>query len=514
MGSKLEGLLLVLLLIILKETGSTADCRSSCRLSACRCTDMGLRTVPQDLPTSIGRLYLRQNMIMTISPHAFLRYRSLCVIYLSSNRITCVYPHTFSNLTQLRTLKLDKNKITNIDPGVFSNLPQLHRLDMSSNQIKTLHPATFSNLPQLAYLWLENNQITHIQAGTFANMPQLRFLRLNNNQMVTLPSTAYDELSAIPILRISNNPWQCDCRMRPFRLKMTGSGSFENQMICSQPDNLQGQKLKDIEPEDLKCKEPTIVSFQRGHENTLAGELTLRLVCQVSGTPSPDVTVTLPSGLNVTVESRGRVTVQVNGTTSTITITNATSADSGLYICTAANHVGSAFATLSVGVQLNTATANTKAPPLAGNTSTSTHPTNSSYLAPFPTFSLPVPVGPTPSEDSNPDQSHTPTANTKAPPLSGTTSTLTHPTNSSYPASSSPTFSLPVGSTPSEDSNPTLIATIAGAVVGTVLIIGIILLTVCCWKRWTRNRSIGPDPGVVGFNNRDTTATITTSGHG
>ncbi|KAI8508462.1 Protein sidekick-2 [Branchiostoma belcheri] len=374
MGSKLEGLLLVLLLILLKETGSTTDCRSSCRLSACRCNDRGLRTVPQDLPTT------------------------------------------------------------------------------------------------------------------------------------------YDELSAIYDVRISNNPWQCDCRIRPFRLKMTGSSSFANGMTCFQPDNLQRQKLKDIDPEDLNCEEPTIVSFQRGDENTLGQELTLRLVCQVSGTPSPDVTVTLPSGLNVTVESVGRVTVQqVNGTTSTITITNATSADSGLYICTAPNHVGSAFATLSVDVQLNAPTANTKAPSLAGITSTSTHPTNSSFSASFPTFSLPVPVGSTPSEDSNPDQSHTPTANAKAPPLLGTTSTSTHPTNSSYLASF-PTFSLPVGSTPSENSNPTLIVTIAGAVVGTVLI-GIILLTFCCWKRWTRNRSIGPDPGVVGFNNRDTTATVTTSGH-
>ncbi|XP_019625059.1 PREDICTED: leucine-rich repeat and immunoglobulin-like domain-containing nogo receptor-interacting protein 2 [Branchiostoma belcheri] len=185
--------------------------------------------------------------------------------------------------------------------------------------------------------------------------------------MVTLPSTAYYKLLAIRGVDVSNNPWQCDCRMRPFRLKMTGSGSFENQMICFQPDSLKGQRLKHVHPEDLKCREPTIVSFQRGDRNTLAQKLTLRLVCQVSGTPSPDVTVTLPSGLNVTAESGGRMTVQVNGTTSTITITNATSADAGLYICTAANHGGSAFATLFVDVQLNTptATANTKTPPLS-----------------------------------------------------------------------------------------------------------------------------------------------------
>ncbi|CAH1268503.1 Hypp3894 [Branchiostoma lanceolatum] len=47
------------------------------------------------------------------------------------------------------------------------------------------------------------------------------------------------------------------------------------------------------------------------------------------------------------------------------------------------------------------------------------------------------------------------------------------------------------------------------ATAGTVLI-GSIVLTIC-WKRWTRNRTVGPDPGVV-FNNTDTTATVTTGG--
>ncbi|KAI8482463.1 hypothetical protein Bbelb_397830 [Branchiostoma belcheri] len=77
------------------------------------------------------------------------------------------------------------------------------------------------------------------------------------------------------------------------------------------------------------------------------------LVCEASGIPTPDITVTLPSGLNKTVQSSGlnktvqsggRVTVGANGTI----IINVTADAAGLYVCTATNPVGSTFASLFV----------------------------------------------------------------------------------------------------------------------------------------------------------------------
>ncbi|XP_019634363.1 PREDICTED: leucine-rich repeat and fibronectin type-III domain-containing protein 5-like [Branchiostoma belcheri] len=167
--------------------------------------------------------------------------------------------------------------------------------------------------------------------------------------MTTLPSIAYDILSSIDHLSMYDNPWQCDCRMVDFRLKMTGSNLFENDITCSQPNNFYGQKLIDINLEDLmsKCQEPTIVRFERVDNMTLYLGDTLHLVCEASGIPTPEITVTLPSGLIATVESVGRVTVWENGT---IIVRNVTAVDAGLYACVAVSPMGTTDAILYVNM--------------------------------------------------------------------------------------------------------------------------------------------------------------------
>ncbi|KAI8514462.1 hypothetical protein Bbelb_070530 [Branchiostoma belcheri] len=80
------------------------------------------------------------------------------------------------------------------------------------------------------------------------------------NQLTSLPISSYDILKSNYDINIDNNPWQC-CRMVDMRFKMTGSYPFENQITCSQPDIIHGQKLIDISPEDLMsyCEDTPIV---------------------------------------------------------------------------------------------------------------------------------------------------------------------------------------------------------------------------------------------------------------
>ncbi|XP_019618928.1 PREDICTED: leucine-rich repeat and immunoglobulin-like domain-containing nogo receptor-interacting protein 3 [Branchiostoma belcheri] len=392
-----------------------------------------------------------------------------------------------------------------------SATPQLQSLDLGSNQIANIQQGVFTNLPQLQTLYLTHNQIANIHRGpgALSGLPQLRRLSLDSNQMETLPS-AYSMLSSIPQIYLRHNPWWCDCRMLPFLLKMSGSRSFEYQIICSQPDMFQGKKLRDINPEDLKCTEPTILSFHRVDNDTLAQGETLHLVCEASGMPKPDITVTLPSGLNTTAEPGGRV--EVKNTTATVTISGVTAADAGQYTCITTNPAGSASATLSVNVHLSTTTTFNVSPSLStGTTGTSTHPTSNSNLASS------APIGSTPSEilassktfssfsssvpvDFTSSEHHVAHSPTSSPPVN-TSSTPSDQTESD------PTFSVPIlfNSSPSEEpeSDPDPIATIVGTAAAIVLI-GCILLTIC-WKKWSRNRSIvAPEPGVV-RNSTDTT---------
>ncbi|XP_066287756.1 leucine-rich repeat and immunoglobulin-like domain-containing nogo receptor-interacting protein 2 [Branchiostoma lanceolatum] len=442
-------------------------------LQELRLSSNQITTIQPDALSNLPQLqtlYLNNNKITTIQHGIFSNLLKLQELRLDSNQITTIQSGAFANLPKLQELHLNSNKMTTIQPGIFSNLPLLRELLLFSNQINTIQVGAFSNLLQLQKLILSNNQITTIQPGAFSHLPKLQRLYLNSNQitsiqlqtlylssnrLVSLPSTAYSMLSSIPSIMISNNPWQCNCRMLPFRQKMSGSHSFENHILCAKPANLHMQKLKDINPEDLNCEEPTIVRFQRVKNNTLVLGKTLHLVCEASGVPKPDITVTLPSGQNASLESSERVTMGVNGT---ISIPNVTAADAGQYICTAGNPAGSASATLYVDVHLNLPTTTTNASPLSVATT--------EHLESDPTFSPPVLVHSPPSEEPE-----------------------SHP-------------NLPV-SVP--------IATIAGAAAGTVLI-GSIVLTIC-WKRWTRNRSVGQDPGVESNNTcTDTRATVTTDG--
>ncbi|KAI8489040.1 hypothetical protein Bbelb_332640 [Branchiostoma belcheri] len=100
----------------------------------------------------------------------------------------------------------------------------------------------------LTHLYLHGNLIT-----------SLTKLCLGSNKLSVLPESAYDIFTSILIVEIGKNPWQCDCRMAPFRLQMNESDffAFEDQIVCSQPGRFSGQKLKDINVTDLICEVST-----------------------------------------------------------------------------------------------------------------------------------------------------------------------------------------------------------------------------------------------------------------
>ncbi|XP_078595075.1 uncharacterized protein LOC144872622 [Branchiostoma floridae x Branchiostoma japonicum] len=317
------------------------------------------------------------NKIKTLRSDMFTELGNLLELRLYNNEISDIQAGTFNSTPQLRWLYLYQNKLTNLRSDMFKGLENLENLHLYNNEISDIQAGTFNSTWQLRNLYLQQNRLTLFKADTFANLtlltglrldsnnietfpmealsklPSLSYLTLNNNQMVTLPSMAYNKLVTIShnSINIDNNPWQCDCRMLPFRQMMTRYSFFKNQIICEGPSNFHGQKLIDICPEDLKsdCEEPTIARFERVHNNTVVEGETLHLACEASRIPTPDITVILPSGLNATVESGGRVTVDANGT---ITIANVTAADAGLYVCIASSpELGSTFATLVVGLK-------------------------------------------------------------------------------------------------------------------------------------------------------------------
>ncbi|KAI8509569.1 hypothetical protein Bbelb_119970 [Branchiostoma belcheri] len=318
--------MLVLLLIILKEAGPTAACSSSCS-SDCDCSNRGLTSVPQDVPTDITELFLQRNAITTLSQSDFSRYRSLTRLYLSDNQISTIQNKTFHNLTSLTALFLNDNHLTTLPADIFERLGNLEWLDLERNNIHSIEAGTFNDTTKLTYLDLENNNISTIIADTFGNLLQLETLRLSgnnintfpvealsnlnmlsklkldNNQLEILPVMAYDILASISTVNIGNNPWQCDCRMAPFKQRMSGSYRFENQIRCAGPANLQRQYLRDVtlNPDDPICEKTTPVYFTPSTKHIpdstdppFASTVTLTLTESTTGPADGGIVLSVP----------------------------------------------------------------------------------------------------------------------------------------------------------------------------------------------------------------------------
>ncbi|XP_078662030.1 uncharacterized protein LOC144905990 [Branchiostoma floridae x Branchiostoma belcheri] len=216
MGRKLRHLLIFLLIILKEPNMPEAAC--SCAPSApCKCVEMGLSSIPPDLPTSISSLDLTKNYITAVNQSLLLRYGDLTELHLTRNQITMIQPGTFANLSQLLRLRLTSNQITMIQAGAFQNLPRLNLLYLDSNRIEMIQSGIFENLPQLEKLSLSSNQIAKIPSGIFANLPQLERLHLSNNLIRNIPSGIFANLSQLQYLYLSNN-----------QITMIPNGTFAN----------------------------------------------------------------------------------------------------------------------------------------------------------------------------------------------------------------------------------------------------------------------------------------------
>eukprot|EP00058_Branchiostoma_floridae_P002533 XP_002588021.1 hypothetical protein BRAFLDRAFT_89007 [Branchiostoma floridae] len=191
-------------------------------------------------------------------------------------------------------------------------------------------------------------------------------------------------------------------------------------------------------------RKPTIVRFKINYNTEIQGG-TPYLVCEASGILPPNVIVTLPSGLNVT---SGSVMMGVNGT---ITITNVSAADVGLYTCIASNHAGSASATVLVDDQ--------------------------TYASVLPTFNTYFPVS-------------------KAPPIGNTLPFVSPPSNVPHPVSTG----HPLRNSEVRPSNLPF-AVGLGTFLGVLLISG--LLIAFCWKQKPPNDPVSFAPTIYPPNTDD-----------
>eukprot|EP00058_Branchiostoma_floridae_P000582 XP_002586070.1 hypothetical protein BRAFLDRAFT_108255 [Branchiostoma floridae] len=291
MGRKLRHLLMFLLIILKEPNMPEADC-SCAPSSRCYCVNMGLTSVPQNLPTSIEYLlHLDDNNITKIQPGAFANLLRLELLFLASNQITMIQPGAFVHLPRLRVLSLPYNQLTMIHAYTFANLPQLVRLDLKDNQIAKIQDGTFANLTQLKLLLLQRNLITMIQSDLLANLINLKTLRLSYNEITMIQEAGIALIGAViltiwgkkrtknpPSGSISNIAWDNVAKSATVVTSghdQTGQGQSQANTQPLNVENLPHNVLAALKPNPMYTvvpKDQTSSAMASGHDQNGQGQ--------------------------------------------------------------------------------------------------------------------------------------------------------------------------------------------------------------------------------------------------
>ncbi|TSM44104.1 Asporin [Bagarius yarrelli] len=224
------------------------DCPFGCQClkRVVQCSDLGLVTVPRDIPADTLMIDLQNNdiaeikeddfkklsnlYISKIHPKAFQNTEKLRLLYLSYNLLTQIPENLPKNILELR---IHDNKISRIQKDAFKGLQSLHVLEMSANPIAnsgialgafndmaTLYlriaeakltavpkdlPSSLTELhldynkiakvevedfiryKHLLRLGLGFNQIKFVENGSLSYVPKVREIHLDNNKLKTIP---------------------------------------------------------------------------------------------------------------------------------------------------------------------------------------------------------------------------------------------------------------------------------------------------------------------------------------
>uniref|UniRef100_A0A8D0HPM0 Leucine rich repeat containing 70 n=1 Tax=Sphenodon punctatus TaxID=8508 RepID=A0A8D0HPM0_SPHPU len=195
-----------LLLLLLHE--EILGCPSVCQFCSGRqvnCHNLGLSSIPKNLPKSTIFAYLSGNNISHVNPNEFISLQQLAVLDLDNSSVFHVPPKVFVELKKLCYLHLSNNCIKRLDPGIFKGLSNLHCLYLQNNQIAFVPRGLFSDLISVQYLMLQRNRLSILGSGTFLGMINLRTLNLANNKISQISDSAFHHLENLVFLYLEGN---------------------------------------------------------------------------------------------------------------------------------------------------------------------------------------------------------------------------------------------------------------------------------------------------------------------
>ncbi|XP_010779442.1 leucine-rich repeat-containing protein 24 [Notothenia coriiceps] len=288
-------------------------CPSGCRCYSLtvECGSLGIKEIPHGVPSVTETIFLQDNAIVQIRLQDLPRLGSLHYLYLQNNSISALEPGAFLSQGQLLELALNGNLIHLVTPDMFRGLEHLRILYLAGNQISKVQDYTFRGLQRLQELHLQENSIELLAEQALSGLSSLALLDLSRNHLRTLGASSLKPLVSLQVLRVTENPWRCDCALGWLRTWISEDGqrllssAEQRRLMCSEPPRLSHLSLVEVAPNSLVCI-PPVVQLEPSHLTVRLGE-SLRVSCQASGYPQPQVTWKKASHGKAQLSPRGLV---------------------------------------------------------------------------------------------------------------------------------------------------------------------------------------------------------------
>uniref|UniRef100_A0A803JHX6 Biglycan n=1 Tax=Xenopus tropicalis TaxID=8364 RepID=A0A803JHX6_XENTR len=156
-----------------------------CHLRVVQCSDLGLTSVPKNLPKDTTLLDLQNNKITEIKKEDFKGLTNLYALVIVNNKISKVNDKAFEPMQKMQKLYISKNNLEEIP----KNLPKsLVELRIHENKIKKVPKNVFSGLTNMNCIEMGGNPLENggIEAGAFDGL-KLNYLRISEAKLSGIP---------------------------------------------------------------------------------------------------------------------------------------------------------------------------------------------------------------------------------------------------------------------------------------------------------------------------------------
>ncbi|XP_031358980.1 chondroadherin-like protein [Photinus pyralis] len=234
---------------------------------------------------SIERVNLSNNKITFISRKMFpsnpyIPY-NLKNIDLSYNNVPLVTYDFVFGTSKVETLNLTHNSIADIRRYVLGNLTSLRTLDLSFNLLEdiTSDPDVFILPKSISEINLSHNMLNELPWREVIKVENLTTLDLQHNNFTVFTKEMNTLVNNKTRILLKGNALTCDCFARPMRRyfdTLLEVPQFYKDVICSEPEYINGKPLFEVWDDGLFCPKGVNLTKSEQSEYEVAADVKIR----------------------------------------------------------------------------------------------------------------------------------------------------------------------------------------------------------------------------------------------